>query len=664
LVRQHKYFLNSLTATEKPLINLVIPTTANRGLQSLHSFKMVALPQYNYVFAIGTFFAMLDIWNNGANDVANAWATSVSSRSISYRWAMVLATVFEMLGAITVGARTADTIKNGIIPNSVFRNNAGVQMLAFTCALGAAASWVMWCTRHSAHVSSTYSLISAVAGVGVAVGGASQVSWGWNGGKGMGAIFAGLGMAPLIAGCFGAIIFGLIKYVVHKRSNPAKWAVITSPFFFTIAGTICTLSIVYKGSPELKLNAREPSFIAAVVVGTGCGLGLLSGLFFVPYLYCKIIRRENLPWYMFVMGPALFFRPAPAASDKIVVPNYAVVQHDDEDEHGSAETAVASGSDISVQEKDMVITEVSQAPVKSHAHHRAEADARLHAKLREKKNVLGWAMRTLHENQMGPGNVYEIHNMKIILKRIPAYIVVGALYGLNYDIHAAQTGLAGTPEGDRMVRVYAGATKYDNETEYSYSFVQVITACTASFAHGANDIGNAAGPWAAIYGAWQTGNAAQSKASVPIWQLVVLSGVLSIGLITYGYNIMRVMGNKITYHSPSRGCSMEMGAAITVLVFSQFALPVSTSMCITGATVGVGLMNGVSIDSKTIPTVPILIKRLEIVSSEFSACSLVSDLLDLHHPCRRNTWWCKFIPLELFDEINADKLLRSRWGSF
>lgn len=52
------------------------------------------------------------------------------------------------------------------------------------------------------------------------------------------------------------------------------------------------------------------------------------------------------------------------------------------------------------------------------------------------------------------------------------------------------------------------------------------------------------------------------------------------------------MGNKITYHSPSRGCSMEMGAAITVLVFSQYALPVSTSMCITGATIGVGLCNG------------------------------------------------------------------------
>ena len=90
------------------------------------------------------------------DDVANSWATSVSSRSVSYRQAMVLGTIFEMLGAITVGARTADTIKNGIIPNTAFKGDAGVQMLAFTVALAGASSWVMWCTRHSAHVSSTY----------------------------------------------------------------------------------------------------------------------------------------------------------------------------------------------------------------------------------------------------------------------------------------------------------------------------------------------------------------------------------------------------------------------------------------------------------------------------------------------------------------------------
>ncbi|GAM17621.1 hypothetical protein SAMD00019534_007960 [Acytostelium subglobosum LB1] len=550
---------------------------------------------YTYIFAIGTIFAMIDAFNNGANDVANAWATSVSSRSISYRQAMVLGTIFEMLGAITVGARTAETIKNGIIPNSAFQNNAGVQMLAFTCALVGTSVWVLWCTRKSAHVSSTYSLISAVAGVGIATVGFGGVQWGWNNGKGLAAIFAGLGMAPFISGCFASIIFLLIKFVVLKRENPVPWAVYTSPFFFLIAGTICTLSIVYKGSPNLGLNKKPAWYIAAVTLGTGGGLFILSAIFFVPYLHTKVIKRDaTIRWYHAFLGPALFWRKTPDVADKAKVPNYAVVQHEEEDDEKSD---VDSVKDMETSGKDVEMGAITPSPsndvklTKSYDDLVQDGKDRLNAKLRKMSGPLGWAMRTLHENQMGPGEIYETKNLKIFFKRIPAYIVAGALYGLHYDIHAAQTSVAGTPEGRRMERVYEHATKYPNEVEHTYSFVQIITACTASFAHGANDIGNSVGPWAVIYAAWSTGDAAAAKASVPIWQLAVLSGCISIGLVTYGYNIMKVMGNKLTYHSPSRGCSMELGAAITILIFSQFSLPVSTSMAITGATVGVGLCN-------------------------------------------------------------------------
>ncbi|WWD22202.1 hypothetical protein CI109_106693 [Kwoniella shandongensis] len=570
---------------------------------------MPRLQQYDYVFAIGTFFALLDAYNNGANDVANAWATSVSSRSITYRQAMVLGTIFEMVGAITVGARTADTIKNGIIPNSAFKGDAGVQMLAFTCALAGASTWVMWCTRHSAHVSSTYSLISAIAGVGIATVGASKVQWGWNGGKGLGAIFAGLGMAPAIAAGFGAAIFMLIKVTVHMRKNPVKWAVYTSPFFFLIAGTICTLSIVYKGSPKLGLNKKPAWYVASVVMGTGIGLCILSAIFFVPYVYAKVIKRDaSVKWYHVFMGPALLYRQAPEGEALSVVPNYAVVQEEDEDyTKGTPATLVNGdrGSDEKT-DRDLAMPELRLVSPQQTPHMAATpspypatfkelsaaAEEKFHAKLRQKRGPLGWAMRTLHENPMGPGAIYETKNMKIFAKRLPAMITVGALYGLHYDIHAAQSGIHGTPEGARMERVYSYAQKYPNEVEHTYSFVQVLTACTASFAHGANDIGNSVGPWAVIYSAWNTGDAAASKLPVPLWQLAVLSAAISVGLITYGYNIMKVMGNKITYHSPSRGTSMEMGAAVTVLVFSQYSLPVSTSMCITGATVGVGLCNG------------------------------------------------------------------------
>lgn len=502
---------------------------------------------------------------------------------------MVFGTIFEMLGAISmsyfpfqppqnlislvltrrpaVGARTADTIKNGIIPTSAFRDNAGVQMLAFTCALAGASSWVMWCTRHSAHVSSTYSLVSAVAGVGVATAGASKVQWGWNKGKGLGAIFAGLGMAPAISACFGALIFCLIKFVVHVRRNPVPWAIFTSPFFFLIAGTICTLSIVYKGSPKLGLNKKPSWYVASVVMGVGGGLCLLSALFFVPYVYVKVIKRDqSVKWWMFIMGPALLSRQVDQG-ERAAVPNYAVVQHDAEDleippattvtvlknsEQASADHSYEYDQDNEekLSARPSPTLSAQQQQQQQHAAPLAEmemtyeervkqGEERFNTKLRQKRGPLGWAMRTLHANPMGPGAIYERHNLVILSKRIPAMIVCGALYGLHYDIHAAQTGISGTPEGDRMERVYSQAKKYSNEVEHTYSFVQVLTACTASFAHGANDIGNSVGPWAVIYSAWSTGDAAQSKAPVPIWQLVVLSATISIGLITYGYNIMK-----------------------------------------------------------------------------------------------------------------------------
>ncbi|KXX73763.1 Phosphate-repressible phosphate permease pho-4 [Madurella mycetomatis] len=542
----------------------------------------MALDQYTYVFVIGTFFALFDAYNNGANDVANAWATSVSSRSITYKQAMIFGTIFEMLGAITVGARTADTIKNQIIPNDAFQGNAGVQMLAFTCALAAASSWVMWCTRHSAHVSSTYSLVSAVAGVGVATVGASQVQWGWNNGKGLGAIFAGLGMAPAISACFGAIVFMLIKMIVHIRKDPVPWAVNRLYLVDRI-----------QGLSKLRFRRPPPQFIAAVTLGTGGGLALLAAFFFVPYVHAKVIKKDyTVRWWMAIQGPLLFRRPPPPDADrsKALVPNYAVVQEDDDMEIRPAPSTPPSIAS-SDSEKKLAEAEV-QRPHKTYQQLVVEGEEKLHSKLRQNQGPIGWAMRTLHENPMGAGQLYELHNIKTLLKRIPAMIVVAALYGLHYDIHAAQSGIAGTPEGERMAMVYGHAKKYPNEVEHTYSFVQVITACTASFAHGANDIGNSVGPWAVIYTAWSTGSAAASKAEVPIWQLVVLSATISIGLVTYGYNIMKVMGNKITYHSPSRGSSMELGAAITVLIFSQYSLPVSTSMCITGATVGVGLCNG------------------------------------------------------------------------
>ena len=68
--------------------------------------------------------------------------------------------------------------------------------------------------------------------------------------------------------------------------------------------------------------------------------------------------------------------------------------------------------------------------------------------------------------------------------------------------------------------------------------------------------------------------------------------MIGIGVSVYGFHLMRSLGNNLTYHSPSRGYCMEMGASITVLFASRIGLPISTTQCITGATMAVGLLNG------------------------------------------------------------------------
>ncbi|EXX74987.1 hypothetical protein RirG_046040 [Rhizophagus irregularis DAOM 197198w] len=141
--------------------------------------------------------------------------------------------------------------------------------------------------------------------------------------------------------------------------------------------------------------------------------------------------------------------------------------------------------------------------------------------------------------------------------------------------------------------MHDSAVRFDKDTEKLYSFLQIITGAFASFAHGSNDVSNAIGPLATIYLIYTTGEVDPSGlSSVPLWLMALGGAAIDAGLLFYGYHVMRSLGNQITYHSPSRGFSMELGTSLTVLTASKVGFPISTTHCITGATAGVGLCNG------------------------------------------------------------------------
>ena len=139
--------------------------------------------------------------------------------------------------------------------------------------------------------------------------------------------------------------------------------------------------------------------------------------------------------------------------------------------------------------------------------------------------------------------------------------------------------------------LHSNSTDIKEETEKLCSWIQIITACFSSFAHGSNDIANSIAPLATIYHIYQY-NSIAKKADVPIW-LLAFGGVgIVLGLATWGYKIIDRIGRELTRISPSRGFIVELSAALTIIIASRSELPVSTTHCQIGSVVGIGLVGG------------------------------------------------------------------------
>ncbi len=117
----------------------------------------------------------------------------------------------------------------------------------------------------------------------------------------------------------------------------------------------------------------------------------------------------------------------------------------------------------------------------------------------------------------------------------------------------------------------------------------IFAAALLSFAHGANDVANSVGPLAAINDALTTGGIS-SKASIPLWVMLVGAVGISLGLALYGPKLIRTVGSEITELDQMRAFCIALSAAITVIIATQMGLPVSSTHIAVGAVFGVGFL--------------------------------------------------------------------------
>jgi PiT family inorganic phosphate transporter len=164
------------------------------------------------------------------------------------------------------------------------------------------------------------------------------------------------------------------------------------------------------------------------------------------------------------------------------------------------------------------------------------------------------------------------------------------------------TGLLGW----RLIRGRARDVEAEREHQFAsveriFAPMQVFTACAMAFAHGSNDVANGIGPLAAVVSIVQSGGEVVQNSPLPTWILILGGFGIVSGLATWGYRVMRTIGQKITELTPTRGFCAELAAAATVVLASRTGIPVSTTHILVGAVMGVGMARGLgSIDLRVI----------------------------------------------------------------
>lgn len=513
--------------------------------------------QFDYVFAIGMIFAFLDAFNIGANDVANSFSLSVSSRSLKYWQAMILAALCEFLGAVLCGNRVSDTVRKKVIKTGTFEDDPTVLMLLMAMALVGSSLWLTVATAIGMPVSTTHSIIGAVIGVGIAAKGADHVIWGW---KGFAQIVALWFIAPAIAGCFAAIVFIIAKVFVLEHKDTRKGlrnALFLIPVLVYITFSVLTMLIVWKGSPKLKLD----DLLTGATVGSIFGVGAVATIVYMLFIFPVVRRRVYLGdwtvrWFDVFRGPVFWFKSGeaipPLPEGHLLVIDYYEGRRQPET---SLDAGNPSTSDLEKASNPVVAKELIEL---------------------EPEVKVDLPTKTVWWNLLMAGPAYW-----------PRLLWLMVSHGFTKDVISTQVNSGGAL-GHGVSDIHKSSKFYDNRIEFLFSLLQAVTACTMSFAHGSNDIANAAGPLSTIFLIW---NNEGLKATPPIWILCYTAGALVIGVWMFGYRIMSVLGNKMILQSPSRGFAIEFGAAITVVMATQLAIPVSTTQCAVGATVFVGLCN-------------------------------------------------------------------------
>ncbi len=212
----------------------------------------------NHMFlVIGAVFGAYMAMNIGANDVANNVGPAVGSKAITLMWAIIIAAIFEALGALVAGGDVVKTIKKGIIDPALI-TNPDIFIWAMTAALLSAALWLNFATSIGAPVSTTHSIVGGVMGAGIAAAGFAIVSWGT-----MGKIAVSWVISPVLGGIIAASFLYYIKRNIMYQKNLIEAANKFVPILVAVMTWAFSTYLILKGIKKII----KVDFLTAAGIG-------------------------------------------------------------------------------------------------------------------------------------------------------------------------------------------------------------------------------------------------------------------------------------------------------------------------------------------------------------------------------------------------------------
>lgn len=216
------------------------------------------------IVIIATIFCIYMAWNIGANDVANAMGTSVGSKALTIKGAILVAAIFEFSGAVFVGSRVTDTIRRGMVDTTIFVGEPMILVYGMMAALLAAAIWLNIASKYGLPVSTTHSIVGAVTGFGIVAGGFAAISWGT-----MLKIVSSWAVSPLSGGIMAFALFSFVNKKIINADDPLESLRVYVPILVFIVITIIGLAVFYEGLASLQLPV---TFWQALGLAGGVGI--------------------------------------------------------------------------------------------------------------------------------------------------------------------------------------------------------------------------------------------------------------------------------------------------------------------------------------------------------------------------------------------------------